>query len=142
MSNPIGNGVTLDGFFMEDAQFTVNLSGSPTSADVGKAVTQDTTAANTYKLAGDGDPIHGRLEVVQARTQEGITVGTVSFQWSGQLPALNGLTSTAIPVVGSFLVGAGGGYVKAAAAAAGVPSVRVQEVIGADPSKTVVCMKL
>lgn len=126
---PIGNGVTFKGFFFEDAQFTAYMSGSVTKADEGKAVTQDTTAANTFKLSGDGDPIHGRLEVFEDRVQEGVKVGTISMHFAGELPIKSGLTSTFVVAVGSTLVGAGNGEVKNVAPVAGVPVVRVMEVV-------------
>jgi len=127
---PIGQGVTLKGYFMEAYQFTVLLSGSITAADVGKALTQDNTAANTFKLAGDGDPIHARLETYEDRVQEGIKVGAAAFHFANDLPIKSGLTSTFVVAVGSTLVGAGNGEVKNVAPVAGVPVVRVMEVVG------------
>jgi hypothetical protein len=126
----IGSGVTLKGYFMEAYQFTVLLSGSIVAADVGKALTQDTTVANTFKLAGDGDPIHARLETYEDRVQEGIKVGTAAFHFANELPIKSGLTAGAVVAVGSTLVGAGAGEVKNAAPVAGVPVVRVMEVVG------------
>lgn len=132
MVNPIGNGVTLRGFQFEDANFTFLISGSPTSSDVGKAVSQDTSAANTVKLAADGDIIVGRLMAVENRVQEGIVVATVAMQFIDKLPIKSGLSGAAVPALGKFLVGAGGGEVKAAAATAlpeGAKAVRVWELL-------------
>lgn len=113
MANPIGNGVTLRGFQFEDAQFTCLISGSVSASDVGKAVAQDTTAANTVKLAGDGDVIVGRLMSYENRVQEGLVVGTVAFQFLDTLPIKSGLSGGAAVVRGKFLIGAGSGEVKA-----------------------------
>lgn len=130
MPSNIGSGVTLNGYMFEDDIFTALLASGITTSDVGKAVTQDTTAANTFKLAGDGDPIHGRLEQVENRVQEGLLVGTIAMSFMATLPIKAGLTAGAVVAVGSNVVGAGSGEVKNAAAAAGVPVVRVYEIIG------------
>lgn len=92
---------------------TVLLSGTITEADVGKAVTQDKTAANTFKLAADGDLIYGRLEVLEDRANEGTKVGNVKLHLMGvKLPIKSGETVG----IGAFVVGAGGGEVKAVVA--------------------------
>ena len=70
-------------------------------------MTIDTTA-NTVRLAGDGDPIDGRLETVEDRAQEGILVGTVAFRFANTLPIKTGETV----VIGSAVQGAGSGKVK------------------------------
>lgn len=105
--------VRLVGFPFEDAQFTVKLASGITAADIGKALTQDTTAANTMKLATDGAPIDGRLLSVEDRTVEGTLVGTATFQFAAELPIKSGLTGAAVVAVGSRICGAGGGEVKA-----------------------------
>lgn len=130
MANPIGNGVTLRGFQFEDAQFTCLISGSPTSSDVGKAVSQDTGAANTVKLAADDDVIVGRLMAVENRVQEGIVVATVAFQFLDKLPVKSGLSGGAVVALGKFLVGAGAGEVKGSATVpAGSQPIRVWEML-------------
>jgi hypothetical protein len=86
MSNVIGNGVTLAGFHNEAWKFTFILSGAITRADVGKVVTQDPTAANTVKLAGDGDFPLGILSSYENRIQEGIITGTVGLKDSRSVP--------------------------------------------------------
>lgn len=89
---------------------TVNLAAGIVQADVGKALTLDTSAANKYKLAGDGDLIYGRLEIVENRVNEGTLIGTAKLYLMGvKLPVKSGQTVN----VGSFVVGAGAGEVKA-----------------------------
>ena len=106
---PFHFNVSLRGFHFEDSLLTVNLASGITAADVGKAVTIDTTAANTFKLAGDGDHVMGRLEVVEDRKVEGQLVGTVAFRFANLLPIKIGETVA----VGDTVVGAGNGTVKA-----------------------------
>lgn len=121
MPNVIGQGVTLRGLYIEDFQWTWNISGTVTKDDEGKALSIDTTAANTLKLAVDAATIVGRLEVYENRVQEGIKIGTVSM--NGGLKFLvkpNAATSPdQRPAVGDYLVGAVdgsslGGYVRKA----------------------------
>lgn len=104
--------VSLNNYFFEDWNFTFNLESSITSADIGKAVEIDTSAANTVKLVTDGGEIFGRLEVVEDRKQDGDLLGTVSIKLGGKLPIKTGETVN----VGDSLVGAGAGEVKAQAA--------------------------
>lgn len=110
----IGQGVTLRGFHFEDSLFTYNLATGITRADVGKAMTLDTTAANKMKLAGDGDPIFGRLETVEDRSVEGVLVGTVALRFSGVLPVDN--ADFAGISIGDEVQGSGDGAVKSLAA--------------------------
>lgn len=105
--------VALDGFSFPDNQFTVKLHAGIATTDIGKAVSQDTAGANTVKLAADGDAIVGRLMTVEDRTVEGQLIGTVEFKFQGTLPIKSGLTSTAVVAVGSRVVGAGAGEIKA-----------------------------
>lgn len=104
-------GVSLNGFHFEDWQFSFNLAAGITKADIGKAVTLDTSAANTVKLAGDGDVIHGRLEVVEDRSQEGSLIGNVAWKFIQKLPVKSGETVA----LGDLVQGAGSGEVKALA---------------------------
>lgn len=104
----IGNGVTLAGLPNEDAQRTFLVSGTVTQADIGKAVTLDTAAANTVKLAGDNDVILGRLESYEDRTAEGIKVGTVSHDGSMEFPVNADAVSSPTdetPDVGDYICG-------------------------------------
>lgn len=88
---------------------TVNLATGITAADVGKAVTLDTSGANKFKLAGDNDRIYGRLEVVEKRDNEGTLVGNVKLHLMGvKLPVKSGETVA----VGDVVCGAGDGEIK------------------------------
>lgn len=144
----IGNGVSFDGIFDENAQLTFLVSGSGlTKANTeGYAVELDTAAANTVKLATDGGAILGRLDVFENRVTEGAKLGTVSlrggYKFIVEPTAIGGASE---PARGDFIVGAGSGKVKklaitgfatdaagiaAAAAAAMAARWRVVEVAG------------
>jgi hypothetical protein len=101
MSSVIGAGVSLKNIYVEDFNFTFNLKTGIVAADVGKAVSLDTTAANTVKLAEAGELIIGRLETVEDRKSEGLLVGTVAMKGSFKLPLKSGATV----VVGDVVVG-------------------------------------
>jgi hypothetical protein len=100
--------VVSQAFTLDDFLFTYNVSGSVTTDDVGKAVSQDTGAASTVKLAADNDVIFGRLETYENRITLGITVGTVARKLKCKLPATAGHGIT----VGKRVIGAGAGLVK------------------------------
>lgn len=118
------NGVVTQLFSFEDFIFTYKISGAVTAADVGKAVTIDRTAANTMKLAGDNDPVFGRLETFEDRTQEGIKVGAVSRKFRANLPSTGTLT------VGDNVTGsATAGVVKASTANSGADVENLPTVI-------------
>jgi hypothetical protein len=113
MSNVIGNGVSLRGLYHDEFQYPFLLAAGITKADEGKAVTPDASAANTVKLAGDGDRIIGRLEVVEIRVQEGINIGTVSIMGGLDYPLKGG---EAALVNGDAVVGGGAGTIRKAGA--------------------------
>ena len=109
---PFASGVSLRGTYDERDVLTLNISGTivdPT--DLGKAVSQDTSAANTVKLAADGETIIGELKTYQKRIIEGNNTGGVLYRGACYFK----YTGTA-PAVGQSVVGAGSGLVKAAAA--------------------------
>lgn len=115
--------VSLAGLIDEVAQVTFNLDSGIVKADEGKAVTLDTSGANKVKLAGDADPILGRLEVVEIRTQEGsLNVGTVSLRGGMVFTVNPNATASSpdeTPAVGDYLAGGtasggGKGYVQKA----------------------------
>lgn len=109
----IGQGISHAGLTQEKFHYAFYVAAGITTSDVGKAVSIDTSADHTVKLAADGDHIIGRLEVVEIRSVEGVNVGTVATRGGLKLPIKTGETFTA----GDTAVGAGGGEVKVAAAA-------------------------
>lgn len=106
--------VRLDGIHFEPFYLTFKLASGITNSHVGYAVSIDTSAANTVKLAAAADTIIGRLATVESRTVEGQLVGTVAIKFSDTLPidTVNATGSSAV-IVGSTVVGSGGGKVKA-----------------------------
>lgn len=104
----IGQGVTLNGHFHEDSQYTFLLASAITKADIGKAVT--ITATNEVSLAADGAEIDGRLEVVEDRVTEGVKVGTINTKAGVIFPLKN--ADTLAP--GDWAVGGGAGTVRKA----------------------------
>jgi hypothetical protein len=109
----VPNQVVSWGFTLEDFIFTYLMSGTPSTSDVGKAVSLDTTGTNTVKLTADGDVIFGRLETFEDRTLLSIKVGAVARKFKNKLPAAVGHGIA----VGDRIVGAAGGLVKKDAAA-------------------------
>lgn len=92
---------------------------------VGLAVMQDSSAANTVKLATDGAKILGRLENVEDRKVEGIKVGAVKIIGGMALKKSGEIA------VGDMVLGAGNGLVKKDATSAGaISDLAVWEVNG------------
>jgi hypothetical protein len=109
----IGAGVSLRGIEHDEFHYPFNLAAGTVVADASKAVSLDTSAANTVKLAADGDAIVGKLVTVEDRTIEGILVGAVALKGGFKFTIKSGETVA----IGDTVVGAGAGEVKAAAAA-------------------------
>lgn len=102
------------GFPLDDTTFTYAINGTTDQASVGKALTLDTSGTSTMKLAGAGDPIHGRLSTLEDRTQQGAGVtGAVQRRFKELLPIKAGLAGLDAVAVGDTVVGAGAGEVKA-----------------------------
>jgi len=102
------------GFPIDVTIFTYLLASGVAAADVGKAVSIDTTAANRVKLAADGEQIFGRLSTYEDRDSLSIKTGAVERLFKEKLPAASGHGI----VVGDAVVGAGNGLVRKAAAGA------------------------
>ena len=113
MGLPFHNKVNLDGFDQQDFQFTFALNGAITPAMVGAAVTLDTSAPNTVKMAGAGDPILGMLVNVENRNIDGLLTGMIATKFCELLPIATGLTGAAIPAIGSSVQGGGAGAIEA-----------------------------
>lgn len=105
--------VALHGYTFEDSQLTTKLAAGITKDSVGLAVTQDTSADNTVKLAGDGDEILGVLYTFEDRVIEGQKVGTIKFRFADKLKVKAGLAGAQVVARGSKLCGAGSGEVRA-----------------------------
>lgn len=100
--------VSLRGLYHEDSAYTFLGAAGLTAADEGKAVTLDTSAANTVKLAGDADVILGRLEKVEVRSVEGVITCTVVINGGFDFPVNPNATASSpdeTPAVGDYLVG-------------------------------------
>jgi hypothetical protein len=120
-------GVVSYGFPQAADPFTFTYLISGTFADdaamaavAGKAVAWDSAAANTVKLAGNGDTVIGRIFTGERRAVLGINVVSVQRKFKEKLPATAGHGI----VVGNAVMGAGAGLVKLStvSAGAGVPS--------------------
>jgi hypothetical protein len=119
-------GIVSSGYPFGDFTFTYLLSGvaatdTAVAAAAGYVTTMDTTAASTHKLAGDGDPIHGRVYVAENRAVLGLVVASIARKFKESVPTAAGYTS---PAVGDRVIGGGAGTVKKATAnsGAGVPT--------------------
>jgi hypothetical protein len=120
----VPNQVVSWGYSFEDFKFTYLVSGTVTTADVGKAVAIDTTAANTVKLAGADDIIFGRLESYEDRTVLGVKVGTVARKFKDLVP----YTGTA-PTIGQSVTGSATPGVVKVATSQNLTDNRVVEVL-------------
>lgn len=123
MTAIVGEGVTLRGIYDEEYAYTWNITGTCAATDVSKAVVQDTSAANSVKLATAGATILGSLASYENRVQEGIVVGAVNrkgvfvWEYTGTDPVLGQ------GVVGGATAGKVAGYTTGdPAAAAAIPN--------------------
>ena len=107
----IGVGVSLRGIEHEEFHYPFNLASAVTADDVGKPVAIDATAANTVKVAGDGDVIVGKLVTYENRAIEGVKVGAVALKGGFKF------TKSGTVAVGDSVQGAAGGAVKKLATA-------------------------
>ncbi len=125
MAGIIGAGVTLRGFYSEDQTFTYNLAAGIVRADVGKAMSLDTSAANTAKLAVADESILGVLVSWENRVQEGVLVGSICESFSVKLPYAG-----TIPPIGTQVCGsATPGSVKTATAALATAQTRRPAIV-------------
>lgn len=120
--------VSLRGIVHDEFQYTFLVSsatGEATEDDAGiKAVSLDTSAANTVKLATDGEKLLGRLEIYEDRVVEGIVTGMVALKGGIKFYVNPNATASPdeTPEVGDNLVGAvddagAAGYVRKATTA-------------------------
>ena len=116
MAQAIGS-VSLRGLVPQEFIATWNISGTvDKSTDLGKAVTIDSTGANTAKLCSDDSIILGVLTSYENRVSEGVKVGAVAHKGFFKVPYVNGASSL-VPAVGHSVKGsATAGKVKPVAA--------------------------
>jgi hypothetical protein len=107
----IGQGISLRGMTHEKFHYPFYLKSGTLAADVGKAVSMDSSAANSVKLAEDGDILTGALVTREDRAVEGVLVGTVALR--GGFTFTEKDSPTYAIALGDSVVGAGGGKVKA-----------------------------
>lgn len=108
---------SVEGIEVQATIFTMKLPNTVTRADIGKALSQDITADDAAKLAGNGDVIIGKLMSVSTIGSGSLqeTYGAVLTNGGFTLPVAAG--SVGGIVRGYSVVGAGNGEVKASAAA-------------------------
>jgi hypothetical protein len=115
-----GSGVVSFGFPIDAFTFTYYITGladdAATAAAVGKAVSQDTSAASSVKLAADAEAIFGRVFQAENRSVLGVKTAAIQRRFKEKLPATVGHAIA----VGESVVGAGGGLVRKVAT--GVPA--------------------
>ena len=110
---------SLEGTALNETRLTFALPNTVTQADVGKAVSVDTSADDAAKLALDGEEILGMLLTVETEGAGSLakTYGTVQILGGYYLPVATGSTMTR----GSAFVGAldsvdtsnsGAGYIR------------------------------
>lgn len=104
----IGEGISHRGLVSEDFHYPFFITGTVTSADVGKAVSIDTAAAYSVKLAGADEVVVGVLVSYEDRSVEGVKVATVATK--GGFRVTKAAAAGAI-VVGDTVIGAGAGEV-------------------------------
>lgn len=112
---------SLRGIVHEDFHYPFLVSGGTAvnASDVGAAVTLDTAAENTVKLAVDGSSILGVLASYENRVAEGTVNGAVPTRGGYRFTVKPDASGVQIPVVGDYLVGAvnassKGGFVRKA----------------------------
>lgn len=117
------NQVVLDGFSQHSFSFTMFLAAGHGLTDeeiIGRAVSLDTSATATVKVAAADEPIYGRIFQIEDRSQEGVVTVTVETRFRKRLKKQ---AATAFNI-GDTAIGEGDGLVKPA--------------VAADPAKNVV----
>lgn len=117
----VPNQIVNEGYPFGIFTFTYSLAGNyandaAIAATVGKAVSLDTTASGTVKLAGDGDAIFGRIYQSERRAVLNMNVASVARKFKERVPTAAGY---AAPAVGDRVIGGGAGTVKKATANSG-----------------------
>jgi hypothetical protein len=105
------NSIRLEAFSFEDFTFTRFITGTVDASCIGKAVTNDPTVPGAVKLAGEGDPVYGRIYTYEDRAQESVKVVGCERKFIKRLPKSAAAIALGDHVVGT-LVGGVGGFVK------------------------------
>ena len=116
------NQVVLDGFTQHDFAFTMYLAAGHGLSDadlIGRAVSLDTSADATVKVAADGEDIYGRIFQVEDRSQEDVVTVTVETRFRKRLKK----AGATVMARGDTAVGAGAGLVKSAVADNGAKNI-------------------
>ena len=106
------NQVVLDGFTQHDFAFTMYLAAGHGLTDdelYGRAVSLDTSADATVKVAADGEAVYGRIFQVEDRSQEGVVTVSVETRFRKRVKK----ASATVVARGDSVVGAGAGLVRA-----------------------------
>ena len=114
--------LSLSGLYSEDFLYPFYAASGITEASEGMAVAIDSTAANTVKLAGDGDRVIGQIQRFEDRVQDGVKLVTVAVKGGFTFNTNPNATASSpdeTPAVGDYLAGgtaSGGakGYVQKA----------------------------
>jgi hypothetical protein len=116
MSTPFHTTVDLAGTHFSDFHLTMNISGSGLTyaSVVGKPLALDTTAANTVKIAGNGDRIVGYARTFEDRINEGTKLVTVETKFIMNFPVT---AADALAVGDTAVGGTNAGEVKKGTAA-------------------------
>jgi hypothetical protein len=133
MSTPFHTVVRNNDLIDSADYIAFNLPATVTVADIGKAVSLDTSGANKAKLSVLDDPIIGRLETVEVRSASQV-VGTVSIRGIFKLPIKTGVTVN----LGDTVEGSSQSGAVESAAAVNPALNRVVELVG---STHVIVMK-
>ena len=131
---------TLIGQTEPDFNFTFAISDNITDGDavLGLAVCQDTSAANTVKLATDGSEILGQIIMYEDRTSQGDgKVVTVATRGGMKFKVKSGESIA----VGDVIVGAGDGEVREKVASGSGADTAVGDVVWEVPTGFAVVLK-
>lgn len=129
--------VTMNGYRPDGSSRTLLGASTITANDILKPVVADTSAANTVKLASDGEAMIGIIDQRADYTSQGEgIVLTVAFRFGAELPYTGDLA------VGDLVVADGNGGVRKAVDSipAGVALPRVWEITDSANKKCVISL--
>lgn len=135
MSGSMTSGVSLSNMFDDDWTMPFNLAAATVVGNVGAAMSLDTSAGATAKLAVDDEEILGRLETFEDRVSEGTKIGTITMKGIFTFRSI-----ATVPAIGAQVTGsATAGEVKTAV----TPAVgRRAQVVARDATNRIVTVIL